>query len=130
MERNLIDSLEGIDISKLEFSDIRVMHGTGRSTLLSGSGKNKKFAYRIGYQTKIGDIQKDVWIKLAEQLIQQAGEENILKRLIAYVKVLAWMKKVSVATIKENALEMHAMRLFENPSWVGYISFNSVGNQI
>ena len=124
MERNLIDSLDGIDISKLEFSDIRVMFGTGKSIILSGSGRNKKVGCRIGFQTKIGDIQKDVWVKLAEQLIQQAGEENILERLIEYVKNLAWMKNESAAIIKENALEMHAMRLFEDPAWVGYIPFN------
>ena len=70
-------------------SDIRIMFGTGKSIILSGSGRNKKTGCRVGFQTKIGDIQKDIWVKLAEQLIQRTGEENILERLIEYVKDLA-----------------------------------------
>ena len=34
MERNLIDSLDGIDISKLEFSDIQIIFGTGFSFII------------------------------------------------------------------------------------------------
>jgi len=43
-----IDSFDGIDISKLAFSDIRIKFGTGSSKWISGSGRDKKYIYRIG----------------------------------------------------------------------------------
>ena len=40
------------------------------------------------------------------------------------------MKNESAAAIKENALEMHVMRIFDDPAWVGYKSFNGFDNYI
>ena len=118
-----IDSIQGIDVSRLTFSDIRIMFGTGRS-IASGSGREKTHSYRIGCQTQIGDVKADVWIKLAELLIIQAGEEDTLTRLIEYMRSQPWIKQESLSKIREKALELHVSRIFDNPAWVDYIPFN------
>ena len=117
-----IDSLAGVDFSKLTFSDLRVMFGTGRS-FSTGSGRDKSYTYRVGCQTAIGDIKEDVWSQIAEVLVAQTGEENILVLLIEYVKSLPWMKREPASKIKQKALELHMNRIFDDPEWVNFISF-------
>lgn len=125
MSINQIDSISGIDITQLTFSDIRIMYGTGRSTLVSGSGRDKVYKYRLGYQTKIGNIKGDIWMILAEQLIKHAGEEDIFARMLKYTKTIPWMKKESASEIKQKALDLHISRIFENLEWVDYDAFKN-----
>ena len=61
MSRILIDSLTGIpNREKLTHADLRAHYGTGQAVLLSGSGRDKKYGYRNGIQTNIGDIRSDI----------------------------------------------------------------------
>ena len=39
------------------FEDLSVHFFTGRSILLSGSGRDKKYSYRSGVMTDVGDIE-------------------------------------------------------------------------
>lgn len=118
-----INDLTAIDISELSFSDLRVMTGTFRSET-TGSGYHKKRTTRSGCQTEIGDIRDDIWQQLAELLVEQASEGEILKRLIEDVSTYPWMQRESSAKRKHYALELHMSRIFDRPEWVGFIPFN------
>ena len=41
----------------LTFSDLRAHYGTGRAYLISQKGREKKYGYRKGIQTDIGDLE-------------------------------------------------------------------------
>ena len=68
--RDWIDQYVGPEIT--DFADLRKQYGTGRSYLIS-SNPEKKYGYRIGVQTRIGDIEQSEWIRQAEELIERRG---------------------------------------------------------
>jgi hypothetical protein len=123
MKRRMIDSLDDIDVTHLTFSDIRIAYNTftGHTT---GKRREKRFFPRAGFQTKIGDIRNDIWRQLTEQLISQAGEDDILNNLIEYVGSFPWMKYKSHEHRKDEALDIHVSRNFDSPVWWGFIPFN------
>ena len=70
----------------LTHEDLRVFYGTGQSIHVSGTGRYKEYDYRVGVQTKIGDIKIDVWCQLAKELIKRSGEEHLYQRLFNWEK--------------------------------------------
>ena len=43
-----------LDAEKLTFEDLRCHFGTGRSYVISGTGRDRKTGYRTGVQTDVG----------------------------------------------------------------------------
>lgn len=123
MNTTEINSLNGIDTTKLTFDDIRDMYGVFRSES-TGYGRNKTYTTRSGVQTKIGNIRTDIWCLLAEQLIERAGEEDIQNRLVEFVNLMPFMQKSSKSDRKLKSLQLHISRIFDEPSWVAFIPFN------
>lgn len=70
-------SLTQKPIEKLKFSDLRVHYGTGRSIHVSGTGRDKKFRYRCGAMTDLGDLEISEWKSLLNALIEYHGEKEI-----------------------------------------------------
>lgn len=98
-------------IEEMTFEDLCVHYGTGRAVLLSGEGRNKKYGYRHGCMTNLGDIELSRWQELAEALIARHGEEELQKRLLLQVeKKYPWLHTAEER--KQYALELHAARLF------------------
>ena len=59
--RTIIDSLPAVpNRDQLTHKDLHAHFSTGQSILLSGSGRDKKYGYRNGIQTDLGDIRNDV----------------------------------------------------------------------
>lgn len=82
--RIVIDSLTGVaNREKLTHADLRAHYGTGQAILLFGSGRDKKYGYRNGTQTDIGDIRVDVWCQLVHELVTRSGEETLYAQLAA-----------------------------------------------
>lgn len=50
-----------LDAEKLTFEDLRCHFGTGRSYVISGTGRDRKTGYRTGVQTDVGDIEVSEW---------------------------------------------------------------------
>lgn len=111
-----------LDIQSLMFEDLRCMYGTGRSYIISGTGRNRKMGYRNGIQTNVGDIEVSEWKALMEKLIHRVGEEMIFDGLLRWVSQNSpWLHTKQEYELA--ALELHSMRIFENPKWVGYTEF-------
>ena len=95
---------------------------TGQSILLSGSGRDKKYGYRNGIQTDLGDIRNDVWRDLVRELIVRSHEEDLFDKLLEWEKEHTYWLKTK-AELEHYTLELYAARIFDNPKWVDYEAF-------
>ena len=105
------------------FEDISVHFFTGRSILLSGSGRDKKYSYRSGVMTDVGDIELSRWRELVHGLIEKAHEQTLHEQLLKWVKDCCPFQHTR-EEIETYALELHASRIFDNPKWAAYDEFN------
>lgn len=112
-----------VEIKKLKFSELRVRFGTGRSFLISGSGRDKRYGYRNGVMTELGDLEISEWKSVLTELIAYHGEQGLQEQLREWCKEsYLWLH--SKAEVEEEALTLHAARIFDDPAWVDYIPFN------
>ena len=79
------------NIQELTCEDLRIHFGTGRSIHISGTGRDKKYIYRSGCMTDIGDILEADWFALARYIIERDGEQNLYDGLVEYAKTCAWL---------------------------------------
>ena len=93
-----------------------------QSILLSGSGRDKKYGYRNGIQTDLGDIRNDVWRDLVRELIVRSHEEDLFDKLLEWEKEHTYWLKTK-AELEHYTLELYAARIFDNPKWVDYEAF-------
>ena len=108
--RTIIDSLSAVpNRDQLTHKDLHAHFSTGQSILLSGSGRDKKYGYRNGIQTDLGDIRNDVWRDLVRELLEWEKEHTY------------WLK--TKAELEHYTLELYAARIFDNPKWVDYEAF-------
>ena len=105
------------------FEDLSVHFFTGRSILLSGSGRDKKYSYRSGVMTDVGDIELSRWRELVHGLIEKAHEQTLHEQLLKWVKNCCPFQHTR-EEIETYALELHASRIFDNPKWAAYDEFN------
>lgn len=105
------------------FSDLRHMYGTGRAVLLSGEGRNKVYGYRHGIRCALGDIELTDWQKMMKELIRRSREEELHRQLTLWVKEHSYTQR-DKAEFEQEVLELHSLRIFDNPEWVGFIPFN------
>ncbi len=110
-------------IEELEFSDLRVRYGTGRSIFVSGSGRDKKYRYRYGVMTNLGDLEISEWKSLMKALIEYHGEQELQEQIRQWSQE-RYPRAHRNDGIEQEALELHAARIFDNPVWVDYIPFN------
>lgn len=110
-------------IKELKFSDLRVRYGTGRSIFVSGSGRDKKYRYRYGVMTNLGDLEISEWKSLMRTLIEYHGEQKLQEQIRQWSQE-RYPRVHRNDEIEQEALELHAARIFDNPVWVDYIPFN------
>ncbi|MFR9200129.1 MAG: hypothetical protein ACLVML_04820 [Candidatus Gastranaerophilaceae bacterium] len=107
----------------LTFSDLRAHYGTGRAYLISQKGREKKYGYRKGIQTDIGDLEVSEWKRLVRELIERSGEQELQEQLVEWAKVhCMWLH--TKEEVELYALKLHASRIFDNKKWAGYLAFN------
>lgn len=113
------------DIQKLTFAQVCLKYHTGRSYVISGSGRNRKLGYRQGCKTEIGDIELSQWRELIQYLIEREGEQQLQKDLLCWVKERCpWIH--TKEEWEDYALELHAARIFDCKEWVAYLEFNKL----
>jgi hypothetical protein len=112
------------NIQKLTCKQIRPRFGTGRAIHIGGTGLDKKYVYRSGYLTEIGDILEADWFALARYIIERDSEQILYEGLVEYAKTCAWLH--SKAEREEYALKLHMSRIFDDVKWVGYQEFNNM----
>ena len=121
-------SLETVSASQfkaeqLTFKNLNCQYRTGRTLKVEGRGSGKTILYRYGIQTKLGDFEVHEWMELVRSLIRQAGEEDLQSRLLHFVNTqMPWLHSDFERQLE--ALQLHARRIFEDPSWVNYRNFN------
>lgn len=121
--RTIIDSLSAVpNRDQLTHKDLHAHFSTGQSILLSGSGRDKKYGYRNGIQTDLGDIRNDVWRDLVRELIVRSHEEDLFDKLLEWEKEHTYWLKTK-AELEHYTLELYAARIFDNPRWVDYEAF-------
>lgn len=121
--RIVIDSISSIPNSdQLTHEDLRAHHGTGQAILLSGSGRDKKYGYRNGTQTNIGDIRDDVWEELVRELIVRSHEEELFEKLLEWEKQYTHFYR-SKAELEHYTRQLYTVRIFDCPQWVDYKAF-------
>ena len=105
------------------FEDLRVHFGTGRAYTISGKGRDRVMGYRVGKRCNLGDIETGAWMKMVRELIVQKGEQELHQQLLTHMKEHNYTRATK-AELEEEVLELHAARIFDNPLWVDFISFN------
>ena len=108
---------------ELTFEDLRCHYQNGRALLISGEGRNRVYGYRTGVQCKLGDIERDEWIRMVKDAIQSAGEKMLYEELLQHLKDHNYTGD-SRAELEFKALELHASRIFDDELWVDYLQFN------
>ena len=110
-------------MNDLTFQDLQLRYQTGRSFVVSGTGRNRIYGYRNGVMCALGDLERSEWCQKVRDLIQQVGESELHAQLLAYLKDHNY-GKVSKPELEFEALKLHASRIFDNALWIGYLGFN------
>jgi len=110
-------------IANLTFEQVRLRYGTGRSYLISGSGRDKVTGYRSGVMTQIGDIEVSEWDALIKCLIEREGEQELFDNLLAWHTEFNYCES-DKKTLLHDSLVSYAYRIFDNQEWVDYVRFN------
>ena len=111
MRTEKINSIEELDLSNIKLEDLRYYYMTGQPFLTSKMGEPKKYGFRSGVMTELGDIEKAVWIKAAEAIIRRDGEWGIQERLREVYSTTPWSKDLMWP------LGAHCLRLYEKEGW-------------
>ena len=81
-----------IDPATLSRADLHVLYGTGHS-YSTGYGREKTTRFVAGFLTKIGDIEKDEWFRLAEALVvRENGEAELQEYIKDAEEHCAWLQ--------------------------------------
>lgn len=117
-----IDNRSGLP-KHLTYESIRFRTHTGRAFLMSDRGFKKKYGYRHGVQTPIGDIEENLWYELMRELIIQNGDTVLFEQL------LEWHMAIPIAGQSKKEKEQYTLRcfshrIFDDEKWVDYIPFN------
>lgn len=120
--QNTIDSRSGLP-ENLTYEMIKFGTHTGRAFLINDRGFEKKYGYRHGVSTPIGDIEENLWYALMKELIDKNGDTKLFQQL------LDWYQDSPVAgrTKKEKehyVLEFFSNRIYDSVDWVDYVPFN------
>ena len=107
----------------ITFKTLRVHYGTGRSFLIRADGRNKVYGYRKGVMTDLGDLEVQEWERLAKELVRTSKEQQLYQNLLEWEKEHNYCGR-SGKELETEALELHMLRIFDDPLWVDYIPFN------
>lgn len=80
-----IDSRSGLP-KDIDYELLRFQTHTGRAFLLSDRGFEKKYGYRHGVETPVGDIEENLWCALMKELVEK--NNDILYVTISLISIL------------------------------------------
>ena len=117
--QKLIDSISGIDLATVQPEQLRRMHGTFRCNS-TGSGRDKKYSYRHGASTPIGDIEDSVWKTAAEAVVKRDGLEQEVTQILPYVSFAS----DTSAENRISAINAVFSGLYKDTLWVSFVEYN------
>ena len=121
--KDAIDSRAALP-SDFTYETIRFQTHTGRSIRVSDRGHDKKYGYRHGVETPIGDIEEKLWCEVMKELIIKNGEKELFDKLAEWYKDDPIGGKTKFEQ-EFYTLQCFSYRIFDNTAWVDYIPFNA-----
>lgn len=117
--QKLIDSISGIDLATVQSEQLVRQHGTFRCNS-TGSGRDKKYSYRHGASTPIGDIEDSVWKTAAEAVVKRDGLEQEVAQILPYVSF------ASDTSAENRIAPINAVfsGLYKDTLWVSFVEYN------
>ncbi len=119
-----IDSISAIPDEKITHENLRYMYGTGIAIKDDSSRQEKKYRYRHGIQTAMGDIEKSVWIALVNKLIDMENGRELYNQLFEWEKDTCTLHSFTNEDIMISALRGYVSLICDNKGWWDYIRFN------
>lgn len=123
--RGRIDDISKIDLSLVTYESLRPHYGTGQAIRLPDRHYEKRYAYRNGVQTDLGDIVESGWIELAKWLVEKEQEEEHFAHILEWTKEFNYVASKTPAQLYMDALECFVRRLPDDKGWWDYIRFNT-----
>ena len=117
--QKLIDSISGIDLTAVQPEQLCRKHGTFRCNS-TGSGRDKKYSYRHGASTPIGDIEDSVWKTAAEAVVKRDGLEQEVAQILPYVSFAS----DTSAENRISAINAVFSGLYKDTLWVSFVEYN------
>ena len=120
--RICIDNVSQVDLSSLSHESLCPHHGTGQAFPVNVRGE-KKYRYRHGVQTDIGDVEESIWIELVKLLAERNNDLLLLNQYREFAKEDFDYAQRSIE-LEKQALDMYVRKCCDWKEWVGYIPFN------
>ena len=80
-------------LKEIRYEDLIILFHTGRNEYLGGTGSNKKYRYRTGVNTNLGDIEINEWETAVEKLIEFNGDTAHYNDIMQKIKIgFPWLK--------------------------------------
>lgn len=117
--QKLIDSISDIDLTAVQPEQLCRKHGTFRCNS-TGSGRDKKYSYRHGASTPIGDIEDSVWKTAAEAVVKRDGLEQEVAQILPYVSFAS----DTSAENRISAINAVFSGLYKDTLWVSFVEYN------
>ena len=121
-----IDNVSQVRDEDITHENLEYMHGTGIAISLGRDRMGeKKYRYRHGVQTKLGDIEDSVWIALVKKLIERENGQKLYENLLEWVKAENTIVNRDIEDMEMSALRDYVSRMNEDRVWWDYIRFNA-----
>ena len=121
-----IDNISQVSDEDISHENLEYMHGTG---IAISTGKNrmgeKKYHYRHGVQTALGDIEDSVWIALVKKLIEKENGQQLYEHLLEWEKAENTVINREAEDMIMSALRDYVSQMNDNKVWWDYIRFNA-----
>lgn len=121
-----IDNVTQVTEEEITHENLRDMHGTGISICLGRDRMGeKKYKYRHGVQTALGDIEDSVWRALVKKLIEKENGQKLYEQLLEWTKAKNTVVNRDETDMIMSALSSYVSRLQDDKVWWDYIRFNA-----
>lgn len=118
-----VDQLQALDLESITREDLILQYRTGHSIARTNS-QSKKYSYRNGVKTKLGDIERSVWITAAKYVIKRDGLEEEAEHLREFFADGKSASPGGLRSEPEEILNDCLAGLYQSPIWVGFVPYN------
>lgn len=120
-----IDNITQVNLEKLTRDNINYKYGTGVAINTSDNRYEKKYRYRHGIQTELGDIEKSLWIELVKRLIIRENGQVLYRHIHQWISDTYHYRDWTAEDVTLEALKQYVSGIYDDKSSWDYIRFNS-----
>ena len=113
----------GPEHNEWTFEDLAVCYRTGRSHFIRKEGRRNITSFKEGIKTRVGEFEISVWRRHIQETIKRNEEQELQQQLLTWEKEHNYSRRPE-KELELHALELHAMRIFNDRQWVAYVPFN------